>query len=145
MIRISYMIKKIVKTKTKSTSVLKKKLTICVKSSHAFNKIEGIKTLKKMNKNVEKKNVDLNKKICTNLCTNQLIWKIINLLRVAVAFRKIRKYQKNIESLISETPFFRLMKKIVQNFKSELRFKKNIIEALQKASKCIFVNFFERK
>ena len=71
--------------------------------------------------------------------------KITYLFYVAVAFRKIKKYQKNIKLLISKTSFTRLMKKVTQNFKSDLRFKSNAIETLQKTSKCIIVNFFERK
>ena len=54
MIRINYIVRKIVKSKKKSTSILKKKLTTRVKNSR-FNTIENIKTLKKMDKNVEKK------------------------------------------------------------------------------------------
>ena len=71
--------------------------------------------------------------------------KITCLFCVAVALREIKKYQKNVELLISKTSFTRLMKKMIQNFKSDLRFKSDAIETLQKTSKCIIVNFFERK
>ena len=39
----------------------------------------------------------------------------------------------------------RLMKKIATEHKIDLRFQKNAVLALQKTSKFIFVNFFERK
>ena len=93
----------------------------------------------------KRENADLNKEICTDLCINQLMKKIINLLCVAVVFREIRKYQKISDLLMSKTSFMRLMKKVVQDFKIDLRFKKNAIKTLQKTSKCMFVNFFERK
>ena len=73
------------------------------------------------------------------------IMKIKNLCCVIIIFRKIKKYQKNIELLISKTLFTRLMKKVTQDFKANLRFKSNAIKTLQKASKCIIVNYFERK
>ena len=71
--------------------------------------------------------------------------KITCLFCIVVAFREIKKYQKNVKLLISKTLFTRLMKKVAQNFKFDLRFKSDAIETLQKILKYINVNFFERK
>ena len=46
---------------------------------------------------------------------------------------------------MSKTLFTRLMKKVIQNFKTDLRFKFDAIKTLQKTSECIIVNFFKRK
>ena len=60
-----------------------------------------------------------------------------------VALREIRKYQKSTELLIRKLPFQRLVREIAQDFKSDLRFKSQAIEALQHACESYLVGLFE--
>lgn len=60
-----------------------------------------------------------------------------------VALREIRKYQKSTELLIRKLPFQRLIREITQDFKSDLRFEKRAIIALQEASEAYLVALFE--
>lgn len=60
-----------------------------------------------------------------------------------VALREIRKFQKSTELLISRLPFQRLVKEIIQDFKSELRCQSRAIEALQQAAEAFIVELFE--
>jgi histone H3 len=60
-----------------------------------------------------------------------------------VALREIRKYQKSTNLLIRKLPFQRLVREIAQDFKQELSFKSEAINALQEASEAYLVNLFE--
>ncbi|XP_032763164.1 histone H3.3A-like [Rattus rattus] len=60
-----------------------------------------------------------------------------------VALREIRRYQKFTELLIRKLPFQRLVREIAQNFKTDLRFQRAAIGALQKASEAHLVGLFE--
>jgi histone H3 len=48
-----------------------------------------------------------------------------------VALREIRRYQKSFELLIRKLPFSRLVREIAQDFKSDLRFERQALLALQ--------------
>ncbi|KAM0853659.1 hypothetical protein ACQ4PT_050951 [Festuca glaucescens] len=48
----------------------------------------------------------------------------------AVALREIRKYQKSTELLIRKLPFQRLVREIVQDFKTDLCFQSSVVSAL---------------
>ena len=60
-----------------------------------------------------------------------------------VALREIRRYQKSTELLIRRLPFQRLVRKIAQDFKSDLRFQWSAITALQEATEAYLVALFE--
>ena len=60
-----------------------------------------------------------------------------------VALREIRKYQKSTDMLIRKAPFQRLVRKITQEFKGDLRFQSPAIMALQEATKAYIVGLFE--
>ena len=60
-----------------------------------------------------------------------------------VALREIRKYQKSTELLIWKLPFQRLVRKIAQDFKTDLRFQSSAISALQEAAEAYLVGLFE--
>ena len=60
-----------------------------------------------------------------------------------VALREIRRYQKSTELLIRKLPFNRLVREIAQDFKTELRFQMQAIEALQEAAEAYLVGLFE--
>jgi len=60
-----------------------------------------------------------------------------------VALREIRKYQKSTELLLRKLPFQRLVREIVQDFKSDLRFQSHAIMALQEATEAYIVGLFE--
>ena len=60
-----------------------------------------------------------------------------------VALREIRKYQKSTDLLIRKIPFERLVREIAQDVKSDLRFKRQAIMALQEASEAYLVGLFE--
>eukprot|EP00033_Pygsuia_biforma_P001990 GCRY01002213.1.p1 GENE.GCRY01002213.1~~GCRY01002213.1.p1 ORF type:complete len:138 (-),score=30.60 GCRY01002213.1:310-723(-) len=60
-----------------------------------------------------------------------------------VALREIRRYQKSTELLIRRLPFQRLVREIAQDFKTDLRFQSNAIQALQEAAEAYLVNLFE--
>lgn len=59
------------------------------------------------------------------------------------ALMNIRTYQKYTDLLIHKKPFFRLVKGIVQNFKSDVRLQPSAIEALQEAAEAHLVCLFE--
>ncbi|XP_074336115.1 histone H3.3-like [Apium graveolens] len=59
-----------------------------------------------------------------------------------VALREIRKYQKTTELLILKLPFERLVRKIAQGIKSDLRFQSHAVLALQEASEAYLVGLF---
>merc|ERR1712228_1115373 len=60
-----------------------------------------------------------------------------------VALREIRRYQKTTELLIRKLPFQRLVRKIAQDFKTDLRFQTSTIYALQEACEAYLVGLFE--
>ena len=60
-----------------------------------------------------------------------------------VALREIRRYQKSTELLIRKAPFWRIVREIAQNFKTDLRFQSSAINALQEASEAYLVGLFE--
>jgi len=60
-----------------------------------------------------------------------------------VALREIRKYQKSTELLIRKLPFQRLVREIMQEFKTDLRIQSTACMALQEASEAYIVGLFE--
>eukprot|EP00798_Chlamydomonas_sp_ICE-L_P001853 gene1853-biopygen14667 len=60
-----------------------------------------------------------------------------------VALREIRKYQKSTDLLIRKLPFQRLVREILQDFKTDLRFQSSAVLALQEASEAYLVGLFE--
>ncbi|XP_059961119.1 uncharacterized protein LOC132494099 [Mesoplodon densirostris] len=60
-----------------------------------------------------------------------------------VALREIRRYQKSTELLIRKLPFQRLVRKIAQDFKTDLRFQSSAVMALQEACEAYLVGLFE--
>ena len=60
-----------------------------------------------------------------------------------VALREIRRYQKSTELLIRKLPFARLVREIAQDFKTDLRFQRQVIGALQEAAEAYLVGLFE--
>lgn len=60
-----------------------------------------------------------------------------------VALREIQRYQKSTELLIRKLPFKRLVREIAQQYKSDVRFQKEAIIALQEASESYLVTLFE--
>ena len=60
-----------------------------------------------------------------------------------VALREIRRYQKTTELLIRKLPFSRLVREVAQDFKTDLRFQRNAIGALQEASENFLIALLE--
>ena len=61
-----------------------------------------------------------------------------------VALREIRKYQKSTDLLIQKAPLRRVVRQIVQEFKSaEFRFQESAMLALQECAEAYLVNLFE--
>jgi histone H3 len=60
-----------------------------------------------------------------------------------VALREIRRYQKSTELLIRKLPFQRLVREIVQDFKSSLHFPSSTMGALQECIESYLVSLFE--
>ena len=60
-----------------------------------------------------------------------------------VALREIRRYQKSTEMLIRKLPFQCLVRKIAQDFKTDLRFQSAAIMAMQEALEAYLVGLFE--
>ena len=60
-----------------------------------------------------------------------------------VALREIRRYQKSTELLIRKVLFARLVREIAQDFKTDLRFQRQAIAALQEAAEAYLVGLFE--
>ena len=59
------------------------------------------------------------------------------------ALKEIRKFQKSTELLIRKLPFQRLVRAIAQEKKSDVRFQRDAILALQEASEAYLVNLFD--
>eukprot|EP00984_Skeletonema_dohrnii_P034608 scaffold33607_cov84-Skeletonema_dohrnii-CCMP3373.AAC.2 len=60
-----------------------------------------------------------------------------------VALREIRRYQKSTDLLIRKAPFQRLVREIVQDFKSDVRFQTTAMLALQEAAEAYLIGVFE--
>ncbi|KAJ8111986.1 hypothetical protein OPT61_g5544 [Boeremia exigua] len=60
-----------------------------------------------------------------------------------VALREIRRYQKSNDLLIPKIPFARFVREIAQDFKSDLRFQRVALEAVQEAAEAFIVGVFE--
>jgi histone H3 len=60
-----------------------------------------------------------------------------------VALREIRRYQKSTDLLIRKLPFQRLVREIAQDFKTDLRFQKSAIAALQEAAEAYLIGLLE--
>ena len=60
-----------------------------------------------------------------------------------VALREIRRYQKSTELLIRKLPFARLVREIAQDFKTDLRFQREAIGALQEAGEAYLVGLLD--
>ena len=60
-----------------------------------------------------------------------------------MALREIRRYQKSTELLIRKLPFNRLVREIVQDFKTDLRFQAATIGALQEVAEAYLVGLFD--
>ena len=60
-----------------------------------------------------------------------------------VALWEIRRYQKTTELLIQKVPFSRLVREIVQDFKTDLRFQPQAFAALQEAAEAYLIGLFE--
>jgi histone H3 len=60
-----------------------------------------------------------------------------------VALREIRKFQRSTELLIKKAPFQRLVREIMQDFKSDFRCQSKAIEAIQTAAEAYLVDLFE--
>ena len=60
-----------------------------------------------------------------------------------VALMEIRAYQKSTQLLIRKLPFQRLVRKIAEDFKMELRFQGAAIMALQESAEAYLVGLFE--
>ena len=60
-----------------------------------------------------------------------------------VTLWEIRRYQKSTELFIRKLPFNRLVREIAQDFKTDLRFKAQVIGALQEAAEAYLVGLFE--
>ena len=61
----------------------------------------------------------------------------------AVALHEIRRYQKSTELLICKLPFQGVVREIAQDFKTDLRFQRSAVMALQEASESYLVGLFE--
>ena len=59
------------------------------------------------------------------------------------ALKEIRHFQKSTALLIRKLPFQRLVREIVQDFKTDLRFQQAAIRALQEAAEVYLVGLFE--
>ena len=60
-----------------------------------------------------------------------------------VAIREIKHYQKSTGHLIRRAPFQRLVREVTLDYKSDLRFEPNAMEALLEASEAYLVGVFE--
>ena len=60
-----------------------------------------------------------------------------------VALREIKRYQKSTKVLLPRAPFHRLVRKITQDYDSELRFASQAMVALQEAAEAYLVGIFE--
>ena len=59
-----------------------------------------------------------------------------------VALREIRRYQQSTDLLIRKLPFQRLVREIVQGFKTDVRFQTAALTAMQEASEAYIIGLF---
>jgi histone H3 len=60
-----------------------------------------------------------------------------------LALKEIQRFQKSTELLIPKLPFQRLVREIMQEFKSDFRFQAVALGALQEAAEAFLVALFE--
>ena len=60
-----------------------------------------------------------------------------------VALCEIRRYQKSMELLIRKLPFQHLVLEVAQDFKTDLRFQREAIGALQEVAEAYLVGLFD--
>ena len=60
-----------------------------------------------------------------------------------VALREIRRYQKSTELLITQAPFRRLVRELIQDVRKNLRIGPQAFKALQEAAEAYLVGLFE--
>jgi len=60
-----------------------------------------------------------------------------------VALREIRRYQKSTDLLIRKLPFQRLVREIIQEFKTDWRIQSSALRALQEAVEAYMISLFE--
>lgn len=60
-----------------------------------------------------------------------------------MALREIRRYQKSTELLIRRRPFERLVREIAQDYKADLKFRRNAVEAIQEVTEAYLVGLLE--
>jgi histone H3 len=60
-----------------------------------------------------------------------------------IALREIRRYQKSTELLMRKLPFQRLVREVMQDFKSDFRFQSHALLAMQEAAEAYLVKLFE--
>ena len=61
----------------------------------------------------------------------------------AAAIREIKRYQKSTKLLLRKLPFQRIVRKIANERKKDVRFQASAIEALQEATESFLVQMFE--
>jgi histone H3 len=59
------------------------------------------------------------------------------------ALKEIRKYQKSTECLTRRQPFFRLVRELVFDYKTDVKFQRTALEALQIASEARIIQILE--
>lgn len=60
-----------------------------------------------------------------------------------VALREIRNLQKSTKPLVPLLPFFSLMKEIIQEFKADIRVKREAVHAFREATEAYLVKLLE--
>lgn len=60
-----------------------------------------------------------------------------------VALREIRRFQRSTDLLIRQLPFARLIREVAQEFKGDLRFQRDTLQAIQEAAEAYLVGLFE--
>lgn len=60
-----------------------------------------------------------------------------------VAIREIKRYQKSVKLLIRKAPFHRFVRELGAQFKHDLRFQPQALEAIQEAAEAYMVGVFE--
>eukprot|EP00400_MALV-I_sp_L67-5_P000970 gene970-1147_t len=59
------------------------------------------------------------------------------------ALREIKKYQKSTNLLLRKSPFARLVRELTESFKTDLRYQRTALEALQESAEAYIVGLFE--
>ena len=60
------------------------------------------------------------------------------------ALKEIRKYQNSTELLIRKAPFYRLIREITNDYKTDVRFQSSALEALQQAAEIYLVEILDK-